>query len=295
MQSLRAQSMIDSMEVIIVDCSAPGTPPLKGSDHANAVTVKLPREHTTLAEARAEGVKLARAPIVAFLDEHSFAMAGWAEALIEAHKGPWAGVGGEIYNMSSAIGAADPIYLMGHGRWVPPAKRGTMELLPSHDTCYKRDILLKYGPDLPLLLIAEPVLMWKLVEDGYELYLDPDVKSLHGYTVNPLTLVAFYAWNRCFGFARARVFKWPLWMRWFRALAAPILPWLRYLKLFAYFLRTNPSRLWVLSIGLPFVLLAQYGASFGEAVGFLFGKGNAEILFTQTHLRGLRVFPDLPE
>lgn len=68
-----------------------------------------------------------------------------AEALVKAHRGPWAGVGGEIYNSSSAAGFADPIYLMGHGHWVPPARRGEMELLASLDTCYKRDILLSYG------------------------------------------------------------------------------------------------------------------------------------------------------
>ncbi len=295
MQSLRAQASFDRMEVIIVDCSAPGTPAPEGSDHPNVRNVKMPRATTTMAEARAEGVKLAEAPIVGFLDDHSFAMAGWAEALIEAHNGPWAGVGGEIYNMSSAVGAADPIYLMGHGRWVPPAKRGVIDLLPTHDTCYKRDILLSYGDDLALLLMAEPVLMWKLIEDGHKLFLEPAVKSLHGYTVNPLTLVAFYAWNRCFGFARARVFRWPAWKRLLRAAATPIVPWVRAFNLFRLFFRTNPPRLWVLITGLPFILLAQYGAALGEAIGFLFGKGNSEILFTQTHLRGLRIFPELPE
>jgi hypothetical protein len=58
--------------------------------------------------------------------------------------------------------------------------------------------------------------------------------------------------------------------------------------------RNAPQRLWVFTIGLPFILLAQYSASIGEAMGYLFGKGNAEILFTQTHLRGLRWYPELP-
>ena len=200
-----------------------------------------------------------------------------------------------VTGSSSGIGAADPIYLMGHGRWVPPAERGVMDLLPSHDTCYKRQILLSYGEDLAFLLMAEPVLMWKLQEDGYELFLEPKVKSLHGYTVNPLTLVAFYAWNRCFGFARARVFEWSLWKRLLRTAAIPILPWVRVVYLFKRFLKLNPPRLWVLFIGLPFILLAQYVAAIGEAIGFLFGIGNTEILFTQTHLRGLRIFPELPE
>ena len=294
MQSLRAQASFAQMEVVIIDCSAQGTPPLTGSDHPNVRTLKLPRETTTMAQARVEGVRQSKAPIVGFLDEHSFAMAGWAEALIEAHKGPWAGVGGEIYNLSSAVGVADPIYLMGHGRWVPPAKRGEVDLLPSHDTCYKREILLRYRDTLELLIMAEPVLMWKLREDGYRLFLEPDVKSMHGYTASPLTLVAFYAWSRCFGFARAEVFNWSSVKRWAHAFMIPFIPWVRAFHLFKLLLRQHPQRLWVFFIGLPFILLAQYSAAIGEGVGLIFGKGNAEILFTQTHLRGLRVRAELP-
>ena len=283
--SLLHQKMIDEMEVLVMDCSAPGSSPLTGSDHACVRTIKLSRETTTMALARVEGIRRARAPIVAFLDEHSVAMAGWAEALVEAHKGPWAGVGGEIYNMSSASGFADPIYLMGHGRWVPPARRGQVDLLPSHDTAYKRDILLGYGEQLSDLLLAEPVLMWKLREDGYQLFLEPNVKSLHGYKVNPFTLVAFFAWSRCFSHMRARVFKWTKWRRLLRASAAMIIPWVRLAGLGFRLLRKQPVRLPTFLVGIPIILLAQYGAAAGEAVGLVWGKGNADVLYTRCHLR----------
>ena len=288
-QSLRGQGIIDRIEILIVDCSAPGTPPLKGSDHPSARTVKLPRETTTMAEARAAGVRLARAPLVGFLDEHSCAMAGWAEALVKAHAGPWAGVGGEIYNLSSALGFADPIYLMGHGPWVPPAPKGEIQLLASHDTCYKRDVLLSYGDQLAELLMTEPVLMWKLRADGHKLLCEPEVKSLHGYTVNPLTWVAFFAWNRCFGYARAKVFGWSWARRLLHALLSPVIPWGRVIRLFVYLVRRHPARLPTFLVGWPVILVAQYSASLGEGVGAVFGKGNADVLFTQTHLRGLRV------
>jgi hypothetical protein len=295
MHSLLHQMMIDRMEILVVDCGPPGTPALRGSDHPNVRTIKLPRDGTTMAAARAAGVHAARAPLVGFLDEHSFALAGWAEALVEAHSGPWAGVGGEIYNLSSAVGFADPIYLMGHGQWVPPAMKGEVGLLPSHDACYKKNVLLGYGDDLPELLMAEPVLMWKLRADGYSLLLDPSVKSMHGYTVNPLTLVAFYAWNRCLGFARAKVFKWTWSRRLIHAVLFPFIPWWRALRLFVYLLRHHPTRLPTFIVGWPMILLAQYGAALGEAVGVLFGKGDAEILFTQSHLRGLRWKAELPK
>lgn len=76
MPSLRAQASFDCMEIIIVYCSAPGTPPQNGSDHPNVRTIKMPRDTTTTTHARAEDVRQARAPIVGFLGEHSFALAG---------------------------------------------------------------------------------------------------------------------------------------------------------------------------------------------------------------------------
>jgi Glycosyl transferase family 2 len=292
MHSIRHQCLIDRMEVLIVDCSAPGTPALKGSEHPSVRTIQLPRDRTTMAQARAEGVRRARSPLIAFLDEHSFALAGWAETLVEAHRGPWAAVGGEIYNLSSARGFADPIYLMGHGPWLPPAERGEVNLLPSHDTCYKREVLLGYGDDLPDLLMAEPVMMWRLRADGYRLFLEPNVKSMHGYTVNPLTWVAFFSWSRCLGYARARYLGWPTSRKLGHALLAPVLPWIRAVRIFGYLLRRHPARLPTFLAGAPVIVLAQYAASLGEALGLLFGKGNAEVLFTQSHLRGLRLLAD---
>jgi hypothetical protein len=292
--SLIHQQSIEKIEILVVDCAPSGAPPLNGSDHPCVRTVKLPRSGTTMAQARAEGVRQARAPIVGFLDEHSFAMAGWAEAIIKAHRGPWAGVGGEIYNSTSAGGVSDPIYLMGHGRWMPPAPRGEAELLPSHDTCYKREVILKYGDRLPELLMAEPVLMRRLRLDGHRLYVDPDVKSMHGYTVNPLTLLAFYAWSRCFAVSRAREFEWSMGKRLLFGLTSPLIPLVRAARLFLYLLGQRPISLPTFLVGLPIILLAQAGAAVGEGLGMLFGLGSAEILFTQMHLRGLRLRPESP-
>jgi hypothetical protein len=42
------------------------------------------------------------------------------------------------------------------------------------------------------------------------------------------------------------------------------------------------------------ILLAQAGAAVGEGLGLLFGLGEAERLFTQSHLRGLRLRAEIP-
>jgi hypothetical protein len=102
MQSLRHQGIVDRMEILVVDCSVPGTPLAPGSDHPSVRTIHLPRDGTTMAR-RAEGVR-ERSPLVGFLDEHSMAMAGWAEALVEP-PGPVGRGRGEITAPTSAVGS----------------------------------------------------------------------------------------------------------------------------------------------------------------------------------------------
>jgi hypothetical protein len=136
--------------------------------------------------------------------------------------------------------------------------------------------------------------MRRLRLDGQRLYVDPDVKSTHGYTVNPLTLVAFYAWSRCFAASRAKAFEWSPARRLAFGLLSPLIPLVRAVRLFLYLARRRPASLPTFFVGLPIILLAQAGAAVGEGLGMLFGLGGAERLLTQTHLRGLRLLPEYP-
>jgi hypothetical protein len=287
MESILHQDIIDKMEVLVMDCSAAGSSAFPLSDHPSVRLVRR-SERTLLDQARTDGVHLARAPIVAFLTEHSYAMAGWAEALVNAHEGPWAAVGGEIYNGNSSEGFSDPVYLMGHLRWLPPVPRGEAEMLPAHDTSYKRDILLSYGESLHGLLLAEPIFHRKLRLDGHSLYLEPDAKSIHTYTATLETLGVFFAWSRCYGYIRGQVFGWQKLQRLLFFLSFPIRPWGRLTRIFQYLAREKPQRLWSFLTGLPIIALAQYIAVLGETVGLVFGIGQAERRFSDSHMRGLR-------
>ena len=47
----------------------------------------------SLNQARVKGIIEAEAPVVVLTEDHCFPAPGWAEALVEAHKGRWAAVG----------------------------------------------------------------------------------------------------------------------------------------------------------------------------------------------------------
>ncbi len=286
-ESVLKQQMIDKMEVLIMDCGAEGSIPLPGMGHPSIRHIRC-HEGTLLDEARTDAAHLARAPIVAFLTEHSYAMAGWAEALVGAHEGPWAAVGGEIYNGNSSDGFSDATYVMGHLRWLPPAFPGEIEMLPAQDTSYKREVLLSYGDDLHKFLLAEPLFHRKLRMDGHHLYLEPNVKSIHTYTATLETLGIFFNWSRCFGGSLSGILGWGNRRRLLYLISTPIRPWARILRMFAFLAQKAPRRLWSFIPGVPIIALAQYAAVIGEAAGLLFGIGEAEKRFSTSHIRGLK-------
>ena len=169
---------------------------------------------------------------------------GWAEGLIEAHQGPWAGVGGEIYNPSSAVGFSDPNLSHGSRTLGPSCDARRVRSTTFHDTCYKREVLLSYRDQLADLLIAEPVLMCR----GSELTAIGSSSSRMSSRcmATPFHLShgsPSFSWSRCFSDARARLLGWSRRRRFVHVVLAPIIPWARAVRLFSYLLDRHPSRL----------------------------------------------------
>ena len=74
--------------------------------------------------ALAAGFRAATAPIVACVEEHSFPEPGWAAALIEAHSGPWAAVGGAMTNANPRSRISWAHLFTDFGCAVPPLRGG---------------------------------------------------------------------------------------------------------------------------------------------------------------------------
>src|SRR5262245_14489301 len=153
--SLLRQASADQMEVLLFDVAKIPARPLAGSDHPSVRRIPLP-PGTPFTNARAEGVRRARAPYVAFLEEHCRVRAGWIDALLAAHAGPWAGVGGEVHNGNGETPRSETIALMTYGTWVPVAQRDEDAThLPGHNASFRRDRLLEFGEELDLLLVSD--------------------------------------------------------------------------------------------------------------------------------------------
>lgn len=293
--SVLAQSAVDRLEVLLLDCAPGDPPPLPGSDHPAVRTVRLPPD-VLFSAAKAHGVRIASAPVVAFLEEHCRALPGWAEALIEAHRGPWAGVGAEIRMGNPEVPVSHLVSVLNYHLWLPPARRAEHDMLPGHNASFKRDLLLAYGDELEDLLRAEIVLHGRLRRDGHRLLLEPAARVAH---LNESTLGSIvrgrFLWNRCYGPSRARTFGWSAGRRLLYVVATPLIPFYALAKIVRTLSRTRPEALSTVLRWLPLFLAAHLATAAGQAMGLLFGRGDAEARFTLFELNEPRALGDAGE
>jgi hypothetical protein len=282
--SVLDQDGIERAEVILLDAANDGSPPLPRSDES-AVRV-LPRpQRGTYGGLRAEGTRLARAPIVAFLEEHAIGLPGWLTAIEESlRSGEYAGASGEVHPLNPGEGISDAVALMNYARWLPPLlERGPSTLVVGHNSAYLRDDLLAFGHDLEHYLSCEVVLQWQLGARRRPFLINPDIRVAH---LNETTVSAickgYYLWNVSFGAGWSRAEEWSASRRAAQALGVP---WwvVRRLVDVARTART-PQHRRTLVRHLPTMIVAQSAAAVGIAVGCTRGERSHALRFADYEL-----------
>ena len=288
LRSVLEQEGLDEAEVLLIDAGSLGLVPLEGSDHPKVRLIR-PESGGTFGSLRAMGIRGARGEIIAFIEDHVQAKAGWLRGIITAFDGPWAAVGAEVHNANAAVGISSAIELMNYGPWIPPLVRGEAEMLAGNNTAYRRSELMQYDSQLNELLLSDTVLQWRLVADGHRLFAEPDMAIEH---LNPTTIRTcskaefFYHW--CFAVARANAFEWTLGAKARYVLLSPLIPWLRFARLFGLVRRKRPQGSGVSLTDWLAILLLLHAAVLGQAFGLVFGLLNADRRFTEFELHGPR-------
>jgi len=269
-----AQTALDRIEAVFV---APSREALAADDRELAGFRHLKIVETgaaaTLPEARAHGIRAATAPVVVLTETHAFPHSDWAEALIEAHRRPWAAVGPVLANGNPETMLSWAALLIAYGQWTEGARGGIVDDVPGHNSAYKRDLLLEYGDRLAEMIEAEARLHRELRADGHQLYLEPGAKIDHVNVSRPASFYAVrYHSGRLFGAARAA--GWPAPRKLAYALAAPLIVAVR-MRRFVSDLRRPGAPAGLLPRVLPALLLGVVISSYGEAVGALAGAGSS--------------------
>jgi Glycosyl transferase family 2 len=274
LKHLRAQTVADQLEIVIVGPStaalavdAAALQPFHGYRFVEADSLR------SSANARAEGIRAAAAPIIAFVEDHSFPTRGWAAALIARHREPWAAVGPAFLNGNPQTLLSWSNLLIEYGPWTDPVEAGPRDHIPPHNSSYKRDLLLAYGDRLGPLVEAETVLQWDLRNQGHELYLETAAKTRH-FNISLFALYIPLRFNvgRLFGAARAR--EWPAGKRVFYTLASPLIPFVRFARTLPIVWRCGRRHeMWPRVLPLLFFGFVIDAA--GEMAGYAVGGGSA--------------------
>lgn len=276
---LVGQTVRDRIELVIVtrsrDRLGPAIEPLMDAGfHAVRIV-----EHGPIASrgsAAASGVRVAGAPIIGFVENHSFPAPGWAEALLRAHEGPWAIVGPGVENANPDAHTSRVNFLVTYGAWTGPVEAGEVDLLPFHNSAYKREWLEGYGDRLGDMLDDEYWLQADIRERGGRLYLEPAARTAHmNESRLGTSLRLLFGQGRGFGAGRSRD-----WSRFRRAgyiVGAPVIPLMNLPRSLRDSARSIPPT--ALAASLPSILLHLAARGAGEVAAYITGRdGDEEFL-----------------
>jgi Glycosyl transferase family 2 len=270
LRSLVEQSAIDQMEILLFDLGPDECPSLPNSDHFRVRMTSVGRRYL-LAGARARGIRMARAPVIAFVEEHCLVEPGWAEAIIHADWNRWAGIGCHFLPANPNSGSSDKAFRMTYGIYIRPSPaRGPTNFISGQNSAFKRDVLLRYDDQLELMMNADLVLQKKMRDAGYELFQEPAARIAHRNenTMPSLAVGAFY-WNWCFSNVRAQVFEWSLPHKAFRVAVAPLIPWFRLAKLCLSMPRQGKEAMLQFVLDIPYIIAIHHCSVAGQVAGLL--------------------------
>jgi len=276
LDGLCAQTAREAMEIVVVDLAGENASALEAPQGAPVEILRLPGVQKW-AVARRAGLERTTGAVVAFVEEHCFTEPGWAQALIEAHEGPWASVGYGFRNANPQSYVSRSAMLADYGLWLAPVARGRVQFLPGNNVSYKRDAFLALGERLDAALASDFVAHEAFRTNGQPMFVEPSAQAAHlNFTTVWETGVTNYVWCRAMAAQRARTAGWSLPRRAAHAAVTPATaPVYRIVRL----VRTlgERRRLWrPFAAGFPIILAVSVCAGFGEAAGYLLGAGTAE-------------------
>jgi glycosyltransferase involved in cell wall biosynthesis len=277
LRHLLAQTALARMEIVAVDISSEGQR-IARSDHASVRWIHRPGL-ATMGAARTECVRAALGEIVAFIEDHSYADPGWAEAVIAAFDQPVDLVSYAMMNANPERLLCRTFMMVEYGRWHDPAISGFIPISASNNVAYRRRALDPYLSRLHHLFEAEYVLHRDMQGRGARIWLAADAKVAHenwkklgdGVRANNVM-------KRLLAAGRAAEGRGSLSTRAAWAAAMIVTPPLHVARL-ARSLAPRPV-LWPLFVmSLPLMALVYGASAYSEAMGYLLGAGDSSARF----------------
>jgi glycosyltransferase involved in cell wall biosynthesis len=281
LEALARQSSRDALEVVVVDAAADAAPAVAPA-RLDVRMVSAPAD-ATLGAIRVLGIEAARAPVVAFLEDHCYPEPGWAAAVIEAAAGPWAAVGYAFRVADPQSWAARAAAVSEYGQWLDPVRSGPRAMLAGNNIAYRRSALERFGERLPDLLDVDFNLQQELLAAGERLFVAGDAIVRHEHFVrlrDTMRAGGLY----CDLLARRRSRDWGFPRRVFYAVLIPVVAPLRRTQALLGALPHRRGLLRQLAATAPGVAILFVNAALGESLGYLRLRRGVAERFTRIEL-----------
>jgi hypothetical protein len=224
------------------------------------------REHHD--ELRWVGMRKARAPLIALVEDVGRPDANWAGALVREHAQPYAGIGGAMENgIDRPLNWA--VYFGDFGRYQNPVHRGPSAFVSDANVCYKREALERVARAWADTY-SESRVHAAFADRGAAIALSPDV-VVYQHRLNLRlgpALVERYVWGR--SYAAVRIESVVASRRILFAVLCPLLPFVLLLRQWGNVMRTKRNQGAFLK-ALPLTFLLDVAWSWGEFVGYVTG------------------------
>lgn len=167
-------------EIIVVDSSADATPRIVEEEFPNVHLIHHDRRLSP-AEARNRGLRLARAPLIAFLDADCVADSGWIEAIVSAHQEPYPAIGGSISLATPSTIPGAVLFAIEFSEYIPSTRPRRIRWLPSCNLSLKRDAIPADDVFPEDMEASEDIVFSRqlMKRTGHPLWFDPRVRIAH--------------------------------------------------------------------------------------------------------------------
>ena len=272
--AIAAQATDASIELVVVDV-APEPAPLRLPESIRSRCIEASGS-AAWGALRAAGARVAAAPVVAFLEDHCLPQAGWAAALIEAHREGWAAVGYAFMPANPGRWRSRATLIAEYGFWADPVNGGRATILPGNNISYQRALLLSLDNELDAVLGVDDNLHRRFAARGLESGIATQARVAHQELVGiGTTAKANFDYGRVLASARRIDEGWSLERRLLYAAAAPLgAPALRAVRLLGSLRGRQPLWAQVVAAG-PAIAAIWMANAIGQAAGSLFGPGRA--------------------
>ena len=178
-ERLRRQTVREQIEIVVIaPCAAAVDAVLAYREEFAAVQI-VESPCTSIAAARAQGIRSATAPIVFIGETHSFPHPDLVEVLMPVFRDSWAAATPAIGNANPKGALSWAALLSDYGKWAEGLDAGEIPAAPPHNAAYRRSILLELGDRLePALGFSDELPLWMRAH-GHRVYFEPAARIDH--------------------------------------------------------------------------------------------------------------------